>query len=87
MANAYPRESVEFQPVKVTHGGLLITTGLEFSIVPDGERPTEFTPAASVAGNTGVMVSGLDVGTYRIFARISTAQEVPVIDCGYFYIT
>lgn len=87
MANAYPRESVEFQPVKVTRDGLVVTTGLEFAVVPDGERPVSFTPAATVAGNTGVMVSGLARGTYRIFARVTTAQEIPVIDCGYFYVT
>lgn len=87
MANAYPRESVEFQPVEVKRDGLLITTDLEFSIVPDGERPAAFAPAAIVSGNTGVIVSGLDRGTYRIFARVTTAQEIPVIDCGYFYVT
>jgi hypothetical protein len=87
LANAYPRESVEFQPVKITRDGLVVTTGLEFAIVPDGERPVTFAPAATVAGNTGVIVSGLASGTYRIFARVTTAQEVPVIDCGYFYVT
>ena len=87
MANAYPRESVEFQPVEVTRDGLTITTGLEFSIVPDGQRPVTFTPAEMLSGQTGVIVSGLSQGTYRIFARLTTAQEVPVIDCGYFYIT
>lgn len=87
MANAYPRESVEFQPVKVTRDGLLITTDLEFSIVLDGDRPVTFTPAAIVSGQTGVIVSGFAPGTYRIFARVTTAQEVPVIDCGYFYVT
>lgn len=87
MTNAYPRESVEFQPVRVTRDGLLITTDLEFAVVPDGTRPVTFTPAAIVSGNTGVIVQGLTPGTYRIFARVTTAQEIPVIDCGYFYIT
>ena len=87
MANAYPRESVEFQPVEVTRDGLTITTGVEFSIVPDGDRPLAFTPAAVVNGTTGVIVTGLTQGTYRIFARISAGPETPVIDCGYFYIT
>ena len=87
MANAYPRESVEFQPVKVTRDGLTITTDLEFAVVPDGARPVTFMAAAVVGGLTGVIVSGLSEGTYRIFARVTTAQEIPVIDCGYFYIT
>jgi hypothetical protein len=87
LTNAYPRESVEFQPVRVTRDGLLVTTGLEFSIVPDGERPTVWTPSALVNNQTGVIVQGLQRGTYRIFARVANPQEIPVIDCGYFYVT
>lgn len=87
MTNAYPRESVEFQPVTVTRGGVVVTTGLSFAIVPDGDRPVTFTAPATVGTETGVMIQGLARGTYRIFAKITNAPEVPVIDCGYFYIT
>ena len=86
MANAYPRETVEFQPVNVTRDGAVVTDGLAFAVVPDGHRPEIFTPAVIVAGKTGVMVSGLAQGTYRIFAQITAGAEIPVIDCGYFYI-
>lgn len=87
MTNAYPRESVEFQPVTVTRDGVVITSGLSFAIVPDGDRPVTFTAAEILGGETGVMIQGLERGTYRIFAKITSAPEVPVIDCGYFYIT
>lgn len=87
MVNAYPRESVEFQPVTVTRDGIAVTTGLSFAIVADGTRPTTFTAATILGGKAGVMVSGLARGTYRIFAQLDASPEIPVIDCGYFYIT
>jgi hypothetical protein len=86
MANAYPRESVEFQPVRVTLNGAGVTTGLSFAVVPDGRRPVTFTPAAVIGNEAGVMVSGMTPGTYRIYAQLTSGPETPVIDCGYFYI-
>lgn len=86
MANAFPRESVEFQPVKVTRDGAVVTDGLSFAVVPDGTRPLTFTAATIVGEATGVMVAGLAPGAYRIYARLVSGIETPVIDCGYFYI-
>ena len=87
MVNAYPRESVEFQPVTVTRDGVSVTSGLSFAVVIDGARPTTFTAAATLEGRVGVMLSGLAAGTYRVFARLDASPETPVIDCGYFYVT
>ena len=87
MVNAYPRESIEFQPVTVMRDGDPVTEGLTFAIVADGERPTTFTEAEQLGGQFGVMVSGLEPGTYRIFAQMTSFPETPVIDCGYFYVT
>ena len=98
MVNAYPRESVEFQPVTVTRDGITVTSGLSrrgllwwrarsFAVVTDGARPSTFTPATVLDGKAGVLLTGLAVGTYRIFAQLTADPEVPVIDCGYFYIT
>lgn len=87
MTNAYPRESVEFQPVTVTRGGVALTSGVSFAIVPDGDRPVTFIAAVTIGTQIGVMVQGLAIGTYRIFAQVDSTPEVPVIDCGYFYIT
>lgn len=87
MVNAYPRESVEFQPVTVTLDGVSVISGLSFAIVADGARPTTFTAATILGGKAGVMLTGLAAGTYRIFAQLENSPEIPVIDCGYFYIT
>lgn len=87
MANAYPRESVEFQPVQVTRDGALVTEGLSFAVVLDGQRPETFTPATVINDVPGVMVNALAAGTYRIYAQLTAGPETPVVDCGYFYIT
>lgn len=86
MVNSYPRESVEFQPVKVTLEGAPVTSGLLIAVVPDGQRPVTFTPAIVFGPEAGVMVSGLAHGTYRIFAQLESGPETPVVDCGHFYI-
>lgn len=86
MANAYPRESVEFQPIKVTQDGAAVTTGLSFAVVPDGQRPVTFSPATVLGDEAGVMLSGLTAGTYRIYAQLTAGVETPVLDCGYFYV-
>ncbi|HJV99425.1 MAG TPA: hypothetical protein VJ617_10055 [Arthrobacter sp.] len=87
MVNAYPRESVEFQPVNVTQDGIAVTSGLSFAVVADGTRPTTFTAATVLDGKSGVLLTGLTPGTYRVFAKLTNSPEIPVIDCGYFYIT
>lgn len=86
MANLFERESVEFQQVDVKLDGQLMSGGISFAIVPDGQRPVTFTEAVVFGGKSGVMIQGLDRGTYRIFAKVVSSPEVPVIDCGYFYI-
>jgi hypothetical protein len=32
------------------------------------------------------MISDLPAGTYRVYAKMTAGNEIPVIDCGYFYI-
>ena len=86
MANYYERESVEFQPVEIKLDGQVVLDGISYAIVPDGERPVTFIDATTLAGKTGVMIQGLERGTYRIYARVVNNPEVPVIDCGYFYV-
>jgi hypothetical protein len=87
LVNAYPRETVQFQEVVVTQNSLTLTSGLSFAVVKDGERPDVFTPAVSLEGKLGVTLTGLGAGTYRIYAQFAADPEIPVIDCGYFYIT
>ena len=82
--NIYPRESVEFQPVPVYQNSILVTSNVAFSIVVQGARPSTFTAATILQGSTGFMVTGLLVGTYSVWAQITSAPEIPVIYCGDF---
>lgn len=86
MTSTYPRETVEFIPVAVTVNGVAVTTNVEFSLVPDGSRPTTWTTAATLSGAIGVLISSLTPGLWSVYARVSSAPETPVINCGTFIV-
>lgn len=79
---SYPRETDELQPVTVTVDGVATTAAVEFAVVPNGERPGDWTAPYVVGDKSGVRVAGLAPGLYRVFARVTDTPEVPVIDCG-----
>lgn len=85
--NIYPRESVEFQPVLVTLDGEPITANVEFSITNMTARPSDWSAATVLQNQVGVMIVGLSVGTYKVWARITDSPEIPVIDCGAFAVS
>ena len=85
--NTYPRESVEFQPVQVKVDGEAVTTGVELALALGSARPVDWQTPTTLDGKIGVMVTGLDVGTWHVWARVTSAPETPVIDCGYFRVT
>lgn len=85
--NVYPRESVEFQPVPIYQNGLLITAAIAYSVVALGARPGAFTSAITLQGATGFMVTGFAVGTYDVWAQITSAPEIPVLYCGPFQVS
>lgn len=87
MSNTYPRETVEFQPVTVTVDAVAVTTGVTFALVADGTRPVTFNTATALGGKIGVMLTGLAPGSWRIYAKVTSAPETPVIDCGVIFIT
>lgn len=87
MTNAYPRESVEFQPVTITLNGATITTGVMLCVVPTGSRPVTWVAPVSLSGQIGVMVSALTRGSWTVWAQITSSPEVPVLDCGCFTVT
>jgi hypothetical protein len=89
MTNIYPRESVEFQPILVTLDGDTVTTGVETQITLPSARPSSsgWTAATTLNGNIGLMISGLSVGTYEVWARVTDSPEIPVIDCGSFAVS
>jgi hypothetical protein len=84
---SYERETIEFQAVTVTVDGVAVTDGVTFCIAPQSERPALFTAPATLAGNIGVMIQDLQPGGYRIWARVESNPEQPVINCGYISIT
>jgi hypothetical protein len=88
MSNLYQRESVEYQPVIVTVDGTVRTAGVTLAIVEDGERPVDddFDAPTVIGTEIGVMVDGLAVGAWHVFAKIVDTPEVPVVDCGVFHV-
>ena len=82
--NRYERETDEFQPVTVTVNGEPVTTGVEFSVVRDGQRPGTWAAPMTVDGAVGVRVNGFEPGNWHVFARVTDAPEIPVISCGVF---
>lgn len=87
MANVFPRETVEFQGVPVTKDGLIITTNIEYCVVAPAVRPSTWVVATTLAGATGFMVQNYTVGTYQVWARITSSPEIAVIDCGTFAVS
>ena len=87
MTNLYPRESVEFQPVTVLVDGVAVTTGVTFCVTPPGVRPVTFTAPTTLGGKIGVMVTGFPVGVNKVWGRVVSAPETPLIECGEFIIT
>jgi hypothetical protein len=87
--NVYPRETVEFVAVLITIDGVTVTspTGVELAVVLDGSRPTAWTAAIALSGKIGIIISGLAAGQYRVWARVTSSPETPVIECGYITVT
>ena len=87
MANVFPRETVEFQGVPITIDGIVTVANIEYCVVAPGSRPLTWIPAVTLAGNTGLMVQGRSVGTYQVWARVTSSPEIPVINCGTFSVS
>jgi hypothetical protein len=87
MTNTYPRETVEFQAVTVTVNGQVVTDDVEFSITERDVRPTVWDVAVVNGSEIGFMVEGFDPGVWKVWARVTSAPEVPVVDCGFFIVT
>lgn len=77
-----PRETDELIPVVVKRDGVVITAGLEFCIVAGSTRPSTWTGTIEASGKPCIQVQSLTPGKYRVYVRIPTASESPVIDAG-----
>lgn len=80
----YLSETKEFLPVTITRSGVVVTTGVKLSIVPEGERPDTWTDPSTLDGGIGYMIEDLAVGTYVVYAQITANPELPAIECGLF---
>lgn len=81
----YERETKEFQRVAIFNDGTPVTgDSVSFSIVWAHSRPGDWESAERLDGYLGFWVNGLEVGSYRVWARIDGTPETPVIDCGVF---
>lgn len=75
------KESVEFQHIVVTRDGIP-ATDFEVSIVPFGQRPSEWATAIELDGKYGIMIQNLDPGQYSIYTKIRDDPETPVLLAG-----
>jgi hypothetical protein len=82
---AYERETNEFVPVTVTVNGAVTISGVSLCVTAAfDERPVTWVAATILDGETGFMLTGRPVGSYRVWAKVSDSPEAPVIDCGTF---
>lgn len=86
MTLSFPRETVEFLPVTVTVDGVVVTTGVQFAKTTGTNRPTTWVAQYDLDGKIGILLSGETPGTYHLYAKVTDAPEVPVIDCGSYII-
>lgn len=85
MMTTFPAYGVnEFYPVAVYGDDVLVTAGVLFSVVADGQPPGTFSAARIKDGKTGITVGNLAPGTYRIHAKILTLDEEVGLDGGTF---
>lgn len=84
--NRYPRESIEFLPVRITVDGFPPTDPVQVSVTSHRDRPTSWEAPVTLEGETGLMVAGREPGTYRVWARVISDPETPVISCGTFVV-
>ena len=84
-----PRESEEWVgPLSVTVSGQVITT-FQVAVVKHGQRPTTWatpdsdprTPFTALGVLVGPATANvLTPGTYRIFVKVTSSPELPVLD-------
>jgi hypothetical protein len=86
-AETFERETVEFLPVNPKINGVAFTGSFQVCIKPYLTRPDNWAAAVEVGGQRGIMIQGLTTGTYTVWAKITDNPEIPVIDCGYIFIT
>lgn len=80
----FQRETNEFLPITVTRDGTTITTGIQFAITPHTTRPITWDTPTTLGTDIGVMVTALTPGIYKVWARVTTTGETPVLHVDTF---
>jgi hypothetical protein len=82
----YPRETIEFQPIDITVDGQPAVAA-QYQLTTGSNRPSgAWTNVTSLGGKVGFLISGLAVGRYLCWAKLSSAPETPVILVGAFIV-
>lgn len=82
----FTAETDELLPVTVTNNGVPILSGVSFSITGPEARPTTWTAATILEGQTHVRVASQPEGVRRVWAKIETGTETAVVICGDFLV-
>lgn len=88
MTDLFRATTNEYLPVPIyvtdtsTGTKSLVTSGLAFSVVPNGQNEGTFTPAIVRGATAGFQVVGFTAGVWRIWAQITNGSDVVVYDAG-----
>lgn len=83
--NYYERESVELLKITLKKDNVPITSNVFLALVDSDERPDsgDWVPAIMTTDNKcGIIVSGLPVNTYTVWARVTATPEDAVFQVG-----
>jgi hypothetical protein len=92
MTNVYPRSTTEMIYMPMTNDGVIVTTGITYSIVKEvpGTITVEGTHTAAdiMNGKTGRIISAMSPGVYKVWGAVTgLAQEAPHVYLGSFRIS
>lgn len=90
--NIYPHETgPELIKIPVSNAGVPVTAGISYQVDPVVQgvvvRPGAGAWVTAVIDNDGdpcYSLEGLPVGTYHAWAKVVTASQTVIIDCGRF---
>lgn len=74
-----PRETSEAVPFLYELGGVNLTTGVTYALVPSGTRPSSFSAAVTWNSNYPcfVITAGMTPGRYKLYAQTTSSPYTP----------
>jgi hypothetical protein len=83
--NIYERESTELLTVTVQKNRIPVTNDVFLTVIDSDNRPVESNrvPATITSDNKcGILIDGLEVGTYSVWVRVINTPEDAVFRAG-----